>query len=58
MTLTGIAASDVIWESFERIWGGVLKSYSVAALHMSKLMHFREISKLKMAGTSAAEINF
>jgi len=41
VTLTGIAASDVIWESFERIWGGVLKSYSVAALHMSKLMHFR-----------------
>ena len=41
VTLTGVAARCVIWESFERNWLGVLKSYSVPALHMNKLMHFR-----------------
>src|SRR5437867_4707587 len=38
ITLTGLIASESVWERFERSWGAVLQKYQISDFHTSDAM--------------------
>lgn len=42
LTLTGLIASESVWERFESSWGEVLQKYQISDFHMSEAMSLKD----------------